>query len=227
MTKTKQQKSIITRIVAGIIAIGLVTSLSISSVDALPREQCPSGEVQHWNKIVFEVNKDKNNPKTGVPLEEKMDVVVRATPGELFVIHDAIEERLADEFDIPKTQIDKLEIDVTEVKYDTVTCGLRGPEGPPGPTGIVTITKRTADDFTFLRPGALTDSSRVSCLEGEQITGGGWIVLQRLFSDELIVRVNGEVPGIPNHWGVSADAPATNANDIGLKAIVYCANISP
>jgi len=141
MTKTTNKNTIILTIAAiAIITAILVTSNPLSTTVvaqiATPSSPCPAeGEFQHWDKIIFLVEDD---PSKIIPEEfwkTPMDLKIPDFPEEVVVLKPEVTSALADRFGLTPTQADQLKIEILEVKYQTVTCGLTGPQGPAGPAG--------------------------------------------------------------------------------------------
>jgi len=141
MTNTIFKKTIIPTIAAiTIITAILVASNPLSTTVvaqiAVPSSPCPAeGEFQHWDKIIFLVEDD---PSKIIPEEfwkTPMDLKIPDPPEQVVVLKPIITSALADRFGLTPTQADQLKIEILEVRYQTVTCGLTGPQGPAGADG--------------------------------------------------------------------------------------------
>ena len=89
------------------------------SAQTLPSSPCPpSGQVQHWDKIVFKVEKDTNNkvPK-GV-----LDLKILDTPGTVMNLQQAVIDTLATQYGLTPSEKAGLKVEIKDVLYETVTC---------------------------------------------------------------------------------------------------------
>ena len=127
-------------IAASILAIGIVVA-----ANAQNGSLCPSGDVQHWDKIIFEITKDRNRPSV-IPesyLKARLDIRVLADPGTLLNTQTEASNAVATRFGLLESQLDKLVIRVLDVKYEVIAC-LQGPRGQRGLQGLRSTRRQSS-----------------------------------------------------------------------------------
>ena len=95
------------------------------SAQTLPSSPCPpSGQVQHWDKIVFKVEKDTGNkvPK-GV-----LDLKILDTPGTVMNLQQAVIDTLSTQYGLTASEKAGLKVEIKDVLYETVTCSETVPQ---------------------------------------------------------------------------------------------------
>jgi len=139
MTKTK---IIFAAIAAITITSLLLATNSLTGISALTASSpCPAdGTVEHWDKIIFEVKKDKNDPKlTAVREGSIFDIKVIDDPNSVVDLKALAKAKLVSAFGITQAQASKLDIDIRDVEYQIASCGNQGTQGiqgEQGPQGI-------------------------------------------------------------------------------------------
>ncbi len=132
--KTIPKKPIIATIAATIL---LGTILVISNTltndvlaQTLPSSPCPAdGQVEHWDKIIFLVEDDPSKTIDKKFLKTPLDLKIRDTPEKVVFLIEEVRNALADEFTLSPDDASALKIEIIDVKYQTVTCGVTGPQG--------------------------------------------------------------------------------------------------
>ena len=121
-------------------ALAQVTPPSITS-------QCPPGDqVQHWDKIVFSIQKERDGNGKGVSpigaipitmLNTELDIKIADQPGVVANLKQEIVDSLANQYTLTAAQKTSLfnSIKIISDSYETVNCGMTGPQGPAGPKG--------------------------------------------------------------------------------------------
>lgn len=179
--KTITKKPIIATIAATIL-LGTVLIASNAFTNNViaqavdPSSPCPpSGEVQHWDKVIFQIKND-NNPEPNEKIKELidkntvLDTKVLDDPEEVADLAEVARAALLKKpIEISQTVADNIEIEIIDVLYETVTCGFTGPQGPPGPAGVSFTTHKQ----TLSVPAGNFASLIVPCPAGETATGGG------------------------------------------------------
>lgn len=150
MTYKTNKTILILSIAATIILSGIIlTSNTFSTAlaqTAPPTSQCPPGDqVQHWDKIVFTIQNQRegngNVQKIGnIPasmLNTELDLKISDQPGVVVNLSQEIADTLASQFQLTAAQKANLNIKIISDSYETVTCGMTGPQGPAGPASTV------------------------------------------------------------------------------------------
>ena len=150
MTYKTNKTVLILSIAATIILSGIIlTSNTFSTAlaqTAPPTSQCPPGDqVQHWDKIVFTIQGNRegngNIQKIGnIPasmLNTELDLKISDQPGVVVNLSQEIADTLASQFQLTAAQKANLNIKIISDSYETVTCGMTGPQGPAGPASTV------------------------------------------------------------------------------------------
>jgi len=132
--KTIPKKPIITTIAATIL-LGTILVISNSLTNdvfagtALPSSPCPaSGQVEHWDKIIFLVEDDPSKTIDEKFLKTPLDLKIRDTPEKVVFLIEEVRNAVADEFGLEPDQASALKLEIIDVKYQTVTCGFEGPQ---------------------------------------------------------------------------------------------------
>ncbi len=151
--KTNKTKFIIGIAAAVVLSTLMMTSNTLTTATAqttptIPTSQCPPGDqVQHWDKIVFQINSFRNGNDDGkqqpigsIPasyMGTDLDLKIADQPGVVSNIKQEIVNSLASQFTLTTQQQTTLynDIKITSDNYETVNCGMTGPQGPPGPQG--------------------------------------------------------------------------------------------
>ncbi|MDE1818660.1 MAG: type VI secretion system tube protein Hcp [Thaumarchaeota archaeon] len=151
-------KSNKTKFILGIAAAVVLTTLLMTSntlttaaaqtTTTVPTSQCPPGDqVQHWDKIVFQINSFRNGDNDGkqqtigsIPasyMDTDLDLKIADQPGVVANLKQEIVNSFASQFTLTTQQQTTLydDIKITSDNYETVNCGMTGPQGPPGPQG--------------------------------------------------------------------------------------------
>ena len=84
---------------------------------------CENGRIQHWDKIVFEIIDDRNDPMI-IPVDymnSKLDIRIVASGG-IVNADSYIKQSLQEQFGLNATQSDNVEILVDDILYDVITC---------------------------------------------------------------------------------------------------------
>lgn len=126
----------------------ITTALAQSTAPTIPTSQCPPGDqVQHWDKIVFQINSFRNGDNDGkqqtigsIPasyMGTDLDLKIADQPGAISNLKQEIVNSIASQFTLTTQQQATLynDIRITSDNYETVNCGMTGPQGPPGPQG--------------------------------------------------------------------------------------------
>ncbi len=102
--------------------------------------------------------------------------------------------------------------------------GIQGPPGPPGPEGApgaTNVTRRVSDE-EFADPGGV-ETATVECLEGEQVTGGGFVSDEN--PEELLpILLESDVSDAGNGWKVKIYSFAFVPDGLGFRAVAMCAS---
>lgn len=136
-----------TIILGGIIATTNTFSTALAQT-APPSitSQCPPGDqVQHWDKIVFTIqapNEDGKGPRAigTIPaqmLNTDLDIKISDQPGVVANLKLEIVNAMANQYSLTAAQKTSLfnSIKIISDNYETVNCGMTGPQGPAGPQG--------------------------------------------------------------------------------------------
>ena len=151
--KTNKTKFIIGIVAAVVLSTLMITSNTLTTATAqttptIPTSQCPPGDqVQHWDKIVFQINSFRIGDNDGkqqtigsIPasyMGTDLDLKIADQPGVISNLKQEIVNSLASQFTLTTQQQTTLynDIRITSDNYETVNCGMTGPQGPPGPQG--------------------------------------------------------------------------------------------
>lgn len=138
MTKEITKKPIIATIAATII-LGTVLIASntltnnVVAQTVLPSSPCPpDGEVQHWDKIVFQIKGDDSKTIPKDMLKKTLDLKILDTPEEVVDLEQEVKNAVGVKFGVDPAD---LKIKIIDVLYQTVTCAAAGPPGEIGPAG--------------------------------------------------------------------------------------------
>jgi len=136
--KTIPKKPIIATITATIL-LGTILVISntltndVIAQTASPSSPCPAdGEVQHWDKIVFQITKDESKTIPKDMLKKTLDLKILDTPEEVVDLEQKVKNAVGVKFGVDPADI---KIKIIDVLYQTVTCGLTGPPGADGAKG--------------------------------------------------------------------------------------------
>lgn len=151
--KTNKTKFIIGIAAAVVLSTLMITSNTLTTATAqttqtIPTSQCPPGDqVQHWDKIVFQINSFRNGADDGkqqpigsIPasyMGTDLDLKIADQPGVIANLKQEIVNSLLTQFTLTTQQQTTLynDIKIISDNYETVNCGMTGPQGPPGPQG--------------------------------------------------------------------------------------------
>ncbi len=151
--QTNKTKFIIGIATAVVLSALMITSNTLTTATAqttptIPTSQCPPGDqVQHWDKIVFQINSFRNGADDGkqqpignIPasyMGTDLDLKIADQPGVVANLKQEIVNSLASQFTLTTQQQTTLynDIKINSDNYETVNCGMAGPQGPPGPQG--------------------------------------------------------------------------------------------
>jgi len=194
MTKTITKKPIIATIAATIL-LGTVLIASntftnnVVAQTGLPSSPCPpDGEVQHWDKIVFQITGDSSKTIPKDMLKKTLDLKILDTPEEVVDLEQEVKNAVGVKFGVDPAD---LKIKIKDVLYQTVTCAAAGPAGeigPEGPAGADGATGPAGADGTgdpeFIRsyyqttsftiPPFGVNSAIVFCDSEDLVSGGGY-----------------------------------------------------
>lgn len=149
----KTNKSILILGIAATIILGGIIATTNTFSTALAQtaspsttSQCPPGDqVQHWDKIVFTIqapNEDGKGPRAigTIPaqmLNTDLDIKIADQPGVVANLKLEIVDAMANQYSLTTVQKNVLfnSIKIISDSYETVNCGMTGPQGPPGPQG--------------------------------------------------------------------------------------------
>jgi len=96
----------------------------------LPSSPCPaSGQVEHWDKIIFLVEDDPSKTIDEKFLKTPLDLKIRDPPEKVVFLIEEVRNAVADEFELDAAKASALKLEIIDVKYQTVTCGVTGPQG--------------------------------------------------------------------------------------------------
>ena len=108
---------------------------------------CPPGDqVQHWDKIVFMIVKEREGGDNGVHFtgnippqmfNTELDLKISDQPGVIANLKQEIINTLTNQYQLTPKQQSSLNIKIISDSYETVTCGQTGPQGPAGPASTV------------------------------------------------------------------------------------------
>src|SRR5579872_328938 len=128
------------------IASNTLTTATAQTTSTIPTSQCPPGDqVQHWDKIVFQISSFRNGEDNGkqqpignIPtsyMGTDLDLKIADQPGVVANLKQEIVNSLASQFTLTAQQQTTLynDIKINSDNYETVNCGMAGPQGPPGP----------------------------------------------------------------------------------------------
>ena len=153
MTYNTNKTILVLGIAAAIILSGIVmtsNTFSIALAQTSPpsiTSQCPPGDqVQHWDKIVFTIQTERDGNGNGVRsigtipaqmLNTDLDIKIADQPGVVANLKQEIVDSLAKQYTLTTAQKTTLfnDIKITSDSYETVNCGMTGPQGPAGPQG--------------------------------------------------------------------------------------------
>ena len=139
--------------------------------------QPPDGEVQHWDKIVFQITGDKSKTIPKDMLKKTLDLKILDTPEEIVDLEQEVKNAVGEKFGVDPSDV---KIKIKDVLYQTVTCAAAGPAGEIGPEGPAGADGTPSPVNTYVRiaqsgavsPGGITTQT-VSCDSGDIVTGGG------------------------------------------------------
>ncbi len=149
----KTNKTILVLGIAATIILGGIIATTNTFSTALAQtappsitSQCPPGDqVQHWDKIVFTIqtpNEDGKGPRAigTIPaqmLNTDLDIKISDQPGVVTNLKLEIVDAMTNQFSLTTVQKNVLfnSIKIISDNYETVNCGMTGPQGPPGPPG--------------------------------------------------------------------------------------------
>ena len=150
MTYKTNKTILVLSIAATIILSGIIltsNTLSTALAQSAPptTSQCPPGDqVQHWDKIVFIIQADREGNGNGahsigkIPvqmLNTELDLKVSDQPGVVANLKQEIADALANQYQLTPAQKASLNIKIISDNYETVNCGMTGPQGQAGPKG--------------------------------------------------------------------------------------------
>ena len=137
-----------TIILSGIIATSNTFNIALAQTTPPPiTSQCPPGDqVQHWDKIVFTIQTEREGNGNGVRsigtiptkmLNTELDIKIADQPGVVANLKQEIVDSLANQYTLTTAQKTSLfnSIKIISDSYETVNCGMTGPQGPAGPKG--------------------------------------------------------------------------------------------
>src|SRR5579872_7168899 len=150
--KTNKKILVMTVAVAITISMALasntLTTATAQTTPTIPTSQCPPGDqFQHWDKIVFQISSFRNGEDNGkqqpignIPVSymgTDLDLKIADQPGVVANLKQEIVNSLASQFTLTTQQQTTLynDIKINSDNYETVNCGMTGPQGPPGPQG--------------------------------------------------------------------------------------------
>ncbi len=190
MTKTTWILAIAAPLVVGIILFSYnneIIAQAQSNGDIIlppnPSSVCPpSGQVQHWDKIIFKIKKDKTNSIPPEYLNTDLDLKILDPPGTIVNLKQEIINHLKQQFFLQQLEPADVKIDIVDVRYEVITCGFTGPEGPQGPEGSQGPEGPPAEITLYRNERSSGSSSlgefvsvEVLCDEGDLATGGGFV----------------------------------------------------
>ena len=158
MTKKTNKSILVLSIAATILLMGIAltsNTLNTATAQSAPSgtvttgpsitSTCPPGDqVQHWDKIVFSIGTvregNEGAPHTigNIPaqfLNTELDLKIADQPGVIANLKQEITDSLANQFQLTAAQKASLNIKIISDSYETVNCGLTGPQGPTGVQG--------------------------------------------------------------------------------------------
>ena len=135
-----------TLILSGIILTSNTFSTALAQTAPPPTTStCPPGDqVQHWDKIVFMIVAEREGNGKGlhaignIPpqmLNTELDLKITDQPGVVANLKQEITDTLANQYQLTPTQKSSLNIKIISDNYETVNCGMTGPQGTAGPAG--------------------------------------------------------------------------------------------
>lgn len=136
-----------TIILSGIILTSNTLSTALAQTAPPTTSPCPPGDqVQHWDKIVFTIQAvtegNGNGPHSigNIPakmLNTELDLKISDQPGVVANLKQEIADTLASQYQLTPAQKASLNIKIISDNYETVNCGMTGPQGPAGPASTV------------------------------------------------------------------------------------------
>lgn len=235
MTEKTHKNSIIAT-VAGITLLAGILVLSNGFVNADTGAEtfsspCPAdGTVEHWDKIIFRiVPNDASESIDPKLVDVALDLKILDPPNVILQLEEEIRIHLVTDLGISRDIMDLLDIEVIDVRYDTVTCGLLGPQGPIGPQGPQgsqgpegELTSIVVRKENIVVPKGQFGTLDVECEEDEVATGGGFRnggsgVQGTVISSQPLPPQNGAEP---IGWRASVKAP--NNSQIGFDVFAIC-----
>ncbi len=153
MTKIILKKPIIATIATLLVVTVLITSNSLiaQAGTSTTTTVCPpDGEVEHWDKIVFEIDKDESDTISEDNLKARMDIKILDAPDQIINLEERVADLVGAQFGVDPAD---LKIKIKDVLYQTVSCasggsGSAGPTGPAGADGAVGPTGPPGADGT-------------------------------------------------------------------------------
>jgi len=219
MTKTILKKPIIATIVATILLGTILTISNTLTNDVIAQTSrasspCPAdGEVQHWDKIIFEITKDISKTIPKEKLKKTMDLKIIDTPEQVVDLEQEVANAVGEKFDVDPAD---LKIKIKDVLYQTVTCVG---SGTPGFLKVYNVTQEGIVGFAPLK-----QSVAAFCDPGDVATGGGYILVTPLSVIRNVPAVNPADTNTPIGWNVTVIPPAFNQP---LKTSAVCLDITP
>ncbi len=145
MTKIILKKPIIATIATILVVTVLITSNSLiaqAGTSTITSVCPPDGEVEHWDKIVFEIDKDESDTISEENLKARMEIKILDAPEQIINLELKIANLVGAEFAVDPAD---LKIKIKDVLYQTVSCAPSGPgpvgaTGPAGPAGLAGAT---------------------------------------------------------------------------------------
>ena len=152
MTYETNKTRLVLGIIAAIILSGIIltsNTLSTALAQTAPATTsvCPPGnQVQHWDKIVFQIqssregNDGKPNSIGNIPIKylgTVLDLKVFDQPGVVADLKQEIVDSMTSQYQLTSQQQVTLynAIKIISDNYETVNCGMTGPQGQKGDTG--------------------------------------------------------------------------------------------
>jgi hypothetical protein len=243
MTKTRKKNSLIATISATVLLAGILflsNGFNLAEAGEIvpppppPSTNCPAdGTVQHWDKVVFEITKDKSQKIPKNSLDSEHIIILNDQANEIINIEDKVKDKIRQKWGLSLRETVDVEVKIIDVKYETVNCGLQGdtgpqgqqgPQGPKGDTGPAGEQKLSVRAISHAESDISDDSKQIvlDCAADETVTGGGFGA-----NDKMVVIYNGPDP-------IDSDDP-TGWRVIGirtfgsgfLEAHAMCAKLVP
>jgi len=220
MTKTITKKPIIATIAVTILlgTILIVSNTLTNNVvaqTALPSSPCPpDGEVQHWDKIVFQITGDKSKTIPKNMLKKTLDLKILDTPEEIVDLEQEVKNAVGIKFGVDPSDV---KIRIKDVLYQTVSCAGSGISDPVSLDVLQVSKVEFVQNTNFISVSATCPPDRV-------LVGGGG----DYFTQEDLSFFSLEPDeSTPNTFNATVSMRGATTGSILATSVAFCAKLIP